>query len=217
MSKSLEPSSNRGEVSLDNKLLLTDDHTDMLAEIFNMGMGHSLGALSKLTGREHEITFAVPKIQILSKEEFFKKVNEFPRMAMVIQEYSGEITGNALLYFPAHAGKELARLLIGSDIPLDQVEKIESDALTEIGNIFINSSISCLANFLGKEIETEIPELIFQDRLSLRMGRGEEGIIHLNAQFNVAHLKLEGEVAFSLFNESIQKFIHLIDAYIGNS
>lgn len=200
---------------MSNKLILSEDHTDMLAEIFNMGMGRSLGALSNITGKDHEITFSTPKVEVIGKDDFFIKVNEFKRMAMIAQDYKGEIRGTAIFYLPTAAGKELARLLIGTEISIDQIEKLESDALIEIGNIFINSSISCLANFLNISIETKVPEMIFPDRI-LSWLKGSDEIIHLNAKFNIAHLKLEGQVAFVLDNESIKKLIQIIDTYLGN-
>lgn len=196
------------------KLVLNEDQTDMLAEIFNMGMGQSLGALSKITGQEHEITFSIPKIEVISRSDFFRKGDEVQRMALIIQKYTGDLKGNAIFYLPSSAGKELAKLIIGTDITSDQIERLENDAMIEIGNIFINSSISCLSNFLDLKIETKIPEMIFGDRLILMEGEGD--IIHLNAQFNIAHLQLQGDVAFVIDNDSIQKLTQRIDSVIGS-
>lgn len=197
------------------KLVLNEDQTDMLAEIFNMGMGQSLGALSKITGQEHEITFSIPKIEVISRKDFFRKGEEVQRMALIIQKYTGDLKGNAIFYLPSSAGKELAKLIIGTDITSDQIERLESDAMIEIGNIFINSSISCLSNFLDLKIETKIPEMIFGDRLIALM-EGDGDIIHLNAQFNIAHLQLQGDVAFVIDNDSIQKLTQRIDRIIGS-
>lgn len=195
------------------KLVLNEDQTDMLAEIFNMGMGQSLGALSKITGQEHEITFSIPKIEVISRKDFFRTGDGLQRMALIIQKYSGDLEGNAIFYLPSNAGKELAKLIIGTDITSDQIEKLESDAMIEIGNIFINSSVSCLSNFLDVKIETKIPEMIFQDKM-LALMEGDGDIIHLNAQFNIAHLQLQGDIAFVIDNDSIQKLTQCIDRII---
>ena len=192
---------------------LNEDHRDMLGEIFNMGMGQSLGALSKFTGKDHEIIFELPRVRLIEKSEFTGHLSA-ERLSMVVQDYSGGIVGKAFFYFPVSAGRQLARLLIGSDIPLEQMEKVESDALLELGNIFINSSLECLSSFLGTSIKTHVPEFIYQS--SLYPWAGEKNtIIHLSAGFNIKHLNLRGDVALILDDESLQKFISLIDAQLG--
>lgn len=195
-----------------NQLVLNADHTDFLAEIFNMGMGQSLAALSNITGKKYEISFNVPKIKLLSREEFHSWSEQFQRMAIIVQRYTGTLEGNAFFYLPSSAGKELARLLIGTEISAEQVEKLESDAIIEIGNIFINSSINCLSNFLGIELETSIPEMIFQDRIKSWINDKNE-VIHLNAQFSIDHLQLKGEVAFMIDNDTLKKLIELLNKF----
>lgn len=186
----------------------------MLGEIFNMGMGQSLGALSKFTGKEHEITFELPRVRLIKKSEFKAQLSS-ERLSMVVQSYSGDIVGKAFFYFPVNAGRQLARLLIGSDIPLPQMEKVESDALLELGNIFINSSLGCLSGFLGANIKTHVPEFIYQTSLGPWLEE-QNTIIHLSAGFNIKHLNLRGDVALILEDGSLPKFVSLIDAQLGD-
>lgn len=192
------------------KILFKEDHADILAEIFNMGMGQSLGAISKLTGKEHEIKFNVPKVELISKEEFSKHVKEISRMPVIVQKYSGELEGSAFFYLPSQAGKELARLMIGSDVSAEQIEKLESDALVEIGNIFINSSLSCLSNFLTIHVKTDIPQMVFADRIDNWMRRSSE-IIYINTKFSIDHLNMSGQVSFILHDDSLKKLSDLMD------
>lgn len=195
---------------MERKIVLSEVHSDMLAEIFNMGMGQSLGVLSNITGRGFEITFTLPRVELGSRADFLSRVNEFQRMALIVQEYYGEINGNAIFYLPSASGKELARLLIGTEITAEQVEKLESEAMVEIGNIFINSSISCLSSFLNVPIQTRLPEMMFPDRIASWMA-GSDEILHLHAEFKVEHLSIAGNVAYVLDDASIRRLLEIID------
>jgi len=179
-----------------------------------MGMGKSLNAISSLSGKEFEITFKLPNVNLLQRDEFLKKIKVESRFGLVLQGYSGQLEGKAFMYYPETSGKQLVKLLLGTDIPVEEVERLESDALIEIGNIFINSSISCLANFLETEIQTEIPQIIFQDKLDHSLLKENEYVIHLDAPFQIAHHDIEGVVGFILDNQSTKALLKAIDIYM---
>ena len=190
---------------------LTSDQVDMLAEVFNMGMGQSANAISALSGVEHEVFFGVPDVDLMSREEFLGLFCKDSYTGMIVQEYHGELEGKALMFYPELSGKELARVLIGSDLPADQIEVLESDALTEVGNIFINSSIACLGNFLDTDISTEIPQIVYNTNIVSDFFWEDDQIIHLNAPFEIEHLGIKGMVTFVVDNGTTKRLLEVID------
>ena len=194
---------------------LDELHMDMLAEIFNMGMGQAVFALSHLSGSEKEVKFQIPTVEVMDKSEFIKSAKVGHGTGMIIQNYYGELKGHAVMYYPELAGKQLAKLLIGTDIPPEKIESLESDAMTEVGNIFINAAITCLSRFLSAEIKTELPVVVYSDKLQGTLGIDTDEILVLNSQFNIEHMNIEGKLAFALDNISLKHLLDEIDRYLG--
>lgn len=194
---------------------LDELHKDMLAEIFNMGMGQAVFALSHLSGSDKEVEFEIPTVDVMDKEDFLKSAKVGHGTGMVIQNYHGELEGHAVVCYPELAGKELAKLLIGTDIPPDKIERLESDAMAEVGNIFINAAITCLSRFLGAEIKTELPTVVYSDKLLRTLNSETDEILILNSRFTIEHMKIEGKLAFALDNVSLNHLLSKIDNYLG--
>jgi len=197
---------------MDNKI--SDLQKDMLAEIFNMGMGQAVNALANLSGKEYEVTFKIPTVDIIEKYEFYENICPHHNTGVIMQQYHGDLEGTAIMYYPELGGKELAKLLIGTDVPVDQMERLESDALTEVGNIFINSSLASLANFVKTEIKTCLPQIVFPDVLKKELDNSSGLVIQLNSTFEIEHLKIEGKLAFVLDNLSLKSLLDTIDNYL---
>jgi chemotaxis protein CheC len=189
---------------------LTEDQQDILAEVFNLGMGKSISALSHLSGEGREIQFDLPKMQVVEVEEFIKRFESSDEKSFVVQHYTGDVSGSAIMFYPGSKNSKLASLLVGSDLALEEMNKLESDALVEIGNIFINAALSCLADFLDVEIHTQIPELLFQDSITTDLLNGNVAI-EIVANFRIDHLDINGDVAFVINNNTFDKLIETID------
>lgn len=194
---------------------LTEDQKDVLAEIFNMGMGQSLNLISQISGKEHEITFNLPSVELIELDSFLNKLTSDKSLGIIKQDYNGNLKGQALMFYPEISGKKLAKLLIGSEIPEDQIDKLEVDALLEIGNIFINSSLACLANFMEIEIKTDIPKIIYSEALDLKQLNNSNLIFELQAPFQIEHYKISGKIAFIIDNKSTQTLLKAIDDYVN--
>lgn len=189
---------------------LTEDQRDVLAEIFNMGMGKSIHAMSYLSGEDHEIVFELPALSLSKTEEFLSRFTDDQKEAFVIQRYSGEISGSALMYYPGSDNARIVKLLIGTEVPAEEISNLESDAMIEVGNIFINAALSCLADFVELEINTEIPELFYQDGISKEIFHGDY-VIEIDTEFKIEHLEIFGRIAFVLSNKTTEALIKKID------
>jgi chemotaxis protein CheC len=194
---------------------LEELHMDMLAEIFNMGMGQAVFAISHLSGKDHEVVFEIPSVEVVDKKEFINSTNITSGIGgMIVQSYHGQLEGCAVMFYPELGGKQLAKLLIGTDIPPEKIEQLESDALIEVGNIFINAAITCLSRFLSSEIKTDLPKVVYSDKLGLTLGEDTSELLLLNSSFTIEHMRIEGKLAFALDNISLQKLLKEIDRYL---
>ena len=189
---------------------LTEDQIDILAEVFNMGMGKAINAITKLSGRDKEILFELPDLKLVSVEDFISQFEVSKNRTFVLQKYTGGIKGAALMYYPDDDKSKLAALLIDSELPVEELQRLESDALIEIGNIFINAALSCMSDFLEIEIHTQIPELFFQDNISNDLFVGQIAI-EIESSFKIEHLDITGKVAFIINNETLTKLTEAID------
>ncbi len=190
---------------------LSSDHIDVLCEVFNMGIGRAVEALSHLGDKNQEITFELPDLRLVSAKEFVNRFETQDDKYFVVQRYFGTVEGAALMYYPGDEGQKLAALLIDESIPHDEVGKLESDAVVEIGNIFINAALSALSDFLGIEIHTQIPELLYQNGISDELVEEDQHAIEIEAKFNAGHLGIHGQIAFLLNNKTLDMLIEVID------
>ena len=189
---------------------LSDDQKDVLAEIFNMGMGKATNALSNIAGNDKEIHFNLPKLTLVSIEDFLKRFKEKKSKSFILQRYSGDISGTALMFYPSTEDSKFAALLIDSELPVEEIVRLESDALIEIGNIFINAALSCLTDFLEIEISTHIPELLYQDSISNDLFQGETAV-EIEAGFDIEHIGIKGEIAFVINNKTLDLLMDTIN------
>jgi chemotaxis protein CheC len=189
---------------------LTEDQIDILKEVFNLGMGKSLKALSQITGEDEEITATLPNIRLMKYEDFVSTFSKDEKNVFISQNYTGEIRGQSLMFFLDSKKSEFARILIDSSLPAEEISNLESDALIEIGNIFINAAISSLSDFLEIEIQTEIPEILTQNLLT-KNEDSQAIIIYLDSIFTIKHMNIEGQMGFLMGNNTIETLIAKIN------
>lgn len=191
--------------------LLSSDHIDILCEIFNIGNGKAAEVLSHLGDHLQEITFERPKLSLIKGADFKKRFDSQTNKYFVLQRYFGAVKGVAIMYYPGDEGQRLAALLIDESLPYEEVGELESDAVVEIGNIFINAALAALSDFIKIEIHTQIPELIYQNSISEQLLENDSEAIEIEAKFNAGHLGIDGQIAFVLSNKNLEELIKVID------
>lgn len=134
---------------------LTSDQIDALTEIVNIGVGRAASALCDLTDRH--IALRVPQITEWCGDE---ARSEHPALnTSVIQDFSGLVTGRALLAFPRSSGIALTRLLSEEDAGQDELEMDLAGILEEVGNIVLNGVLGSLSNLLEGNLDYSVPQL----------------------------------------------------------
>lgn len=203
-------------------IYLSELQRDAITELLNIGMGRAAAALSEMVSEE--VHLSVPSVEVLSRTEAAHKINGNPhkRIAAVRQHFQGPFWGDAILLFPQEKSLELVRILLREEnIPLETLTELERDALTEVGNIILNSCLSSLGDMLHYEVTSHLPifitgtatEVLEND--NVHTAQLDDVVMFLRMDFALRSKDISGYVAFILEIPSIAQFKLRIDQYLS--
>ncbi|TGN17109.1 chemotaxis protein CheC [Leptospira idonii] len=137
---------------------LTELEEDALGEIFNISLGAAAKLMSEMVS--DEILLTVPNLNIIRLEEALRlEALADKEVCSIEQKFSGGMgTGSAFLLFHKNSSLEIVKMMMKDYVAINEVAQFEKDALSEIGNIILNSVLTNLAKLAEKRIETKIPE-----------------------------------------------------------
>ncbi len=197
---------------------LSEIQHDALVEIFNIGVGHAAAAMSGIVNEE--VTMSVPSIRFLNRAEAANMLvnNESRRICGISQHYQGAFTTEAILMFPEDKSLEIVRLMVGETIPLKELTDMEQEAMSEIGNIILNSCVGTLANIFGQELQGSLPVYHIgtsEDILSASGGQGDAVVLMLHIDFILEKHQIHGYVAFILDVTALHDLQYQVDQYLS--
>lgn len=188
---------------------------DALGEIFNISVGRAAASLSELT--HEEVSMSVPLVHILSPQKAVDLLDPEHklRITSVSQQFSGSFSGKALLMFPGSSSLEVVRLMLGSQMPLEQLTEMEQDAMSEIGNIILNTCFSTIADMLNESFDCELPLFqISSTRQLLDVDSDQAQVLFVQIQLALEQRNLEGYVAFVLGNASLLNLHNAVTRFL---
>lgn len=203
-------------------IYLSELQRDAITELLNIGMGRAAAALSEMVSEE--VHLSVPSVEVLSRTEAAHKINGNPnkRIAAVRQHFQGPFWGDAILLFPQEKSLELVRILLREEnIPLETLTELERDALTEVGNIILNSCLSSLGDMLCYEVTSHLPIFITGTATEVLENDNphtmqlDDVVMFLRMDFALRSKDISGYVAFILEIPSIAQFKLRIDQYLS--
>ena len=176
---------------------------DALIEIFNISVGRAAACLSDLT---HEsVSMSVPIVHFISAKRaaLFLDPDNNRNLTCVSQEFDGGFSGKAMLMFPSADSLEIVRRMLGADVPIEQLSELEQDAMSEIGNIILNSCFATIADMLNNRFRCELPVLSV-GYISQILGDScaEKQVLFLQIRLGLDEHDLEGFLVFLLGDES---------------
>ena len=203
-------------------IALTELQNDAIVEIFNIGVGQAADTLSQMV-LEH-VSLSVPSVLFLTRKQALETFNGDPtrRVCGVIQHFHGEFSTEAILMFPEEKSLELVRLAIGEQLPFEQMTDLEQEAMTEIGNIILNSCIGAMANLFQSEFHSGLP--VFKVGSIAQILRltddspqhnPEDLVLMLLINFGLERHDISGYVTFILDVASFNGLTTQIDRFIG--
>ncbi len=212
---------------------LSELEHDALVEIFNIGVGQAAAAMSGIVSEE--VTMSVPSITFLSRadaahllEEAHRKSHAgapdpgagSERICGVSQHYEGAFQTEAILMFPEDKSLEIVRLMVGEAIPLAELTEMEQEAMSEIGNIILNSCVGTLANIFQQELHGSLPVYHVgssDEILDATGARAETVVMMLHIDFILEKHQIHGYVAFILDITALHDLKDQIDRYLARA
>ena len=192
---------------------------DALTELFNLGVGQAASAFSQIAGDTVQLT--VPRVRIMTHGELSEYLGEGGSTAVsaVRQRYSGAINSEAVLMFPAERGLQLVQMMVGGELPLDQLAEMEQEALSEIGNILLNSVMASVADALQIQLDGSLPTVELSHVDSVLHSQHEAGgaVLMIDIQFEVAAREVKGLLAFLLDVASQDALEQLIARFVAGA
>lgn len=197
---------------------LTELQHDALVEIFNIGVGHAASAMSEIVNEP--VTMSVPSIAFLSRADAAAMLGhrESARVCGVSQHYRGAFSTQAMLMFPEDKSLDIVRLMVGESVPLQELTEMEQEAMSEIGNIILNSCVGTLANILSQELSGSLPEYHVGTSEEILGGHGQQPdaiVLMLHIDFILETHQIHGYVAFILDLTALHDLQEQLDIYLA--
>lgn len=198
---------------------LTELQHDALVEIFNIGVGHAARAMSEIVNEE--VTMSVPSISFLNRTEAAAMLGnkDGQRVCGVSQHFEGAFSTDAILMFPEDKSLDIVRLMVGEAVSLKELTEMEQEAMSEIGNIILNSCIGTLANIFSQELAGSLPVYhvgTSEQILGATGGQGDTVVLMLHIDFILETHQIHGYVAFILDLSALEDLQGQVDRYLNN-
>ena len=197
---------------------LSELEQDALAELSNVAMARAANSLRQMVN--HQVKLSVPSVEIVSKEAATQLISKPTNATLVAirQDFTGAFSGRALLIFPESSSLELVRVVVGSQLPLEDIVNLEDEALAETGNIILNSWVATIANLLKSGLKMSLPTVVRGD--SSQMFKSDESqslVLFLHIKFEISTKEIRGYVALIMDIPSVEGLRALIADFIANA
>jgi chemotaxis protein CheC len=197
---------------------LTELERDALAELSNVAMARAATSLRQMV--KTEVLLSVPTVEIMTPANAAQAIAKpgNPNLVAIRQDFTGAFSGRALLIFPETTSLELVRVVVGRELPLEDIVDLEDEALAETGNIILNSWISTLANLLKQKLAMSLPHVIRRDQQHIFEGAGSHtsAVLFLRIRFEIREQEIGGYVALIMDIPSIDELRSLIAQFVGS-
>ena len=194
---------------------LTDLEKDALAELSNNAMARAATSLRQMVGSE--VLLSVPQVDIISKKAAGEIIRAAASQSLVAirQDFAGPFSGRALLIFPEANSLQLVKVVVGREIPLEDIGTLEDEALAETGNIILNSWIATLANLLKQSLKISLPVVLRGNSDAMLKSADTQGmVLFLHINFEISTKEIKGYVALLMDLTSVEELRGLISRMI---
>ena len=201
-------------------LNLTELQHDALVEIFNIGVGHAARAMSEIVNEE--VTMSVPSISFVNRAAAAAMLGnkDGSRVCGVSQHYNGAFSTDAILMFPEDKSLDIVRLMVGESVSLKELTEMEQEAMSEIGNIILNSCVGTLANIFSQELSGSLPAYhvgTSEEILNAAGGEANTVVLMLHIDFILETHQIHGYVAFILDLSALHDLQEQVDRYLAKA
>jgi chemotaxis protein CheC len=168
---------------------------DALTELVNIGVSRAAVGLATMSGEE--VTLSVPAVSVVTPAEAAAMIGggAQDKLIGIEQNYSGEISGRALLVFPETNSLELARAVAGAAVKPEDIPSMAPEALLETGNVVLQACLGSLSNMLQRRLEISTPSLVEGGAADLMQRVSSEGVVFIYVNFVLRGRQVRGYIA----------------------
>jgi chemotaxis protein CheC len=197
--------------------LLDELERDALTELVNIGVSRAASNLRKMVGGE--VLLSVPSVEIIDHRRAATLIQEREGDGLVAvrQDFSGAFHGRALLIFPQANGLELVRAVLGDALPEAEAVGMEDEALSETGNVILNSCLATMANMLERPLAMSLPQVVRTagEELLETVDPTEDGLVlFLYINFSVRDRSIRGYIAMVMDLVSLATLKRLVGDFV---
>ena len=197
---------------------LSETAHDALTELINIAIGRSAKSLNEMIGQE--VSLSVPEIEFLTAGDATGKLgtNVSSDMTLVQQGFSGPISGSSFLAFMEDNSFELVKLLLGDQVPIEDIPELEQEAMKEVGNVILNAFLGSLGNELDITVASEIPEFkknASAEQIFQSPSGNEHIILFVHVDFDLRDAKIDGYLVLIIGVSAMDALIGLVEDYVG--
>jgi chemotaxis protein CheC len=187
-----------------NKIDFSDMQYDLLKELFNMGIGGAADSLSQLVNQE--VILSVPNILFETPEQLANRMGRDNEIFSVSQAMNGPFAMHSIIVFRPEDSFDVVKQLLGQHLSDETLAELQSEALTEIGNIVLNACISVIAEALGESFSIQLP--VFRDSktailLEETMEDGSDLLLSIVVKMELKQNAVNGHLVFILNADSM--------------
>ncbi|WP_207462756.1 chemotaxis protein CheX [Azospirillum sp. SYSU D00513] len=202
---------------MSEELVLDEFETDAVGELLNVAVSRSAVALSRMIGQT--VAMSVPVVRMLPRDEALRTIEGGRPSSLIAvgEQFSGPFSGSALLVFPELRSLRLVQAIVGDGMSLEDIAELAEEAMTEVGNIILNSCLSGMANMLGCRIEATLPscyqgtgEQIF--RRTIRDSH-DGSILFMSIDFSIRNRDVGGYIVLILDLNAINNLREALAGY----
>ena len=167
-------------------------------KLIAIGVGEAAERLNELT--DYPISVQAPRVEIIQVVELPKQLQAYfgsEPIGAAHLPFHGELAGIAQLLFSQQSAVELTVALTEEEPGTPEFDQLKVEALTEVGNIVLNSVIGVLGNQLERSLTFSVPAYLEDtiEKLLLTYKFEPEATVLLsNAQFSIEQLSITGEI-----------------------
>ena len=188
----------------------TELQIDALREIGNIGLGNAATAMSQILG--NGIHISVPKVNFISLEDVFERIDEETVVYAVVARVLGEAPGNILFVFDTYTMMKIAKRLVGKQDGED-LNEIGYSALGEIGNIIFATYMSAIGQVTNLKLFPSVPA-VTKDMLTailsttfIESGQFNDYVLDIETGFSQENEDLRGDFYFIPSPGSLEKIL----------
>ncbi len=203
-----------------NAFKLSELETDLLGELFNIGVGRAAGSLSKML--DQTVALSVPSVEFVTVTEMSTALDSTTSVCSIAQNMKGAFDARSLLMFPEESGMEVVRQMMGRNLSDELIAELREEALSEIGNIVLNAFIGTIGTTLKEKIDVGLPEFKvghLEELLSPSVSSDTDSILLVYITMELRESKIKSYLVFLLgpsSQEDLQKHLKvMLEKIIG--